>query len=156
MSGKNGKGDDKENVKLSRYNPSPASRFSHNMKERDRRARMKVSCEIMRTLIPGVDPRTDKATVMEHAVNYLLHLRQCLDNKCSCGDPSKDATQVILTRPTKSLDSTEDKTTCDGVAVTEAVEYVHEDQTDEDPMDDNEDAMMIRCKGGDALETQLS
>lgn len=108
---------------------------------------MKVSCQMMRTLIPGVDSGTDKATVMEHAVNYLLHLRQCLDNRCSCGDPSKDATQVTLTRPTNSLYSTEDKTTCDGVSVTEAVEYLDEDQTDEGPMHGNEDAVIT---GGDA------
>ena len=111
------------------------------MKERDRRARMKVSCQMMRTLIPGVDLETDKATVMEHAVNYLLHLRQCLDNRCLCGNPSKDATQATLIRPsTEPLKSTEDKASCDGVAVTEAVESLDQDQTDQYSMDDNEDA----------------
>ena len=69
--------------KESRYKPSPHSRRCHNEKERTRRSRMKRSCQMMRSLVPGLDDKTDKATVLEHAVNYLIHMTQCPFNKCN-------------------------------------------------------------------------
>lgn len=44
---------------------------------------MKDSCQMMRSLVPGLEPTTDKATVMEHAVHYLIHLNNCRNNNCS-------------------------------------------------------------------------
>lgn len=43
---------------------------------------MKRSCQMLRFLVPGLEDKTDKATVLEHAVNYLMHLTQCPLNKC--------------------------------------------------------------------------
>ena len=65
-----------------RYTPSFASRQSHNEKERQRRSRMKFSCDMLRSLVPGVTEKTDKATVLEYTVQYLLHLQQCIGFKC--------------------------------------------------------------------------
>ena len=64
------------------YNPSVHSRNSHNEKERRRRSRMKYSCQMLRKLVPGVGEKTDKATVLEHAVHYLLHLKRCPTVNC--------------------------------------------------------------------------
>ena len=64
------------------YTPSFASRQSHNEKERQRRSRMKFSCDMLRSLVPGVTEKTDKATVLEYTVQYLLHLQQCIGFKC--------------------------------------------------------------------------
>lgn len=44
---------------------------------------MKRSCQMMRSLVPGLDEKTDKATVLEHAVNFLMHLAQCPLNECN-------------------------------------------------------------------------
>lgn len=82
-SGDNADGDFKRSCRESRYKPSPHSRRCHNEKERSRRSRMKRCCQMLRCLVPGVDDKTDKATVMEHAVNYLIHLSQCPQNKCA-------------------------------------------------------------------------
>ena len=45
---------------------------------------------MMRQLIPGLTRETDKATVMEHAVDYLLHLSQCGKNNCNDYQPNID------------------------------------------------------------------
>lgn len=57
-------------------NLSNKSRESHNEKERKRRSRMKHSCEMLRMLIPGLTEKTDKATVLEYTVRYLLSIQQ--------------------------------------------------------------------------------
>lgn len=75
------------------YTPSFASRQSHNEKERQRRSRMKFSCDMLRSLVPGVTEKTDKATVLEHTVQYLLHLQQCIRFKCDDYLPSNDCHQ---------------------------------------------------------------
>ncbi|RWS08986.1 hypothetical protein B4U79_18949 [Dinothrombium tinctorium] len=72
----------KEVLKDRHYMPSQASRQSHNEKERRRRSRMKQSCDTLRSLVPGVSEKTDKATVLEQTVNYLLHLQRCVGVKC--------------------------------------------------------------------------
>lgn len=65
------------------YTPSVASRQSHNEKERRRRSRMKYSCDMLRSLVPGCTDKTDKATVLEFTVQFLLHLQQCVGIKCT-------------------------------------------------------------------------
>ncbi|CAG2171448.1 unnamed protein product [Oppiella nova] len=65
------------------YCPSQSSRHLHNHKERLRRSRMKCSCDALRALVPGVTDKTDKATVLEHTVAFLLHLSKCDGVKCT-------------------------------------------------------------------------
>ncbi|XP_054156973.1 uncharacterized protein LOC128955334 [Oppia nitens] len=65
------------------YCPSHEARELHNHKERLRRSRMKCSCEALRVLVPGVTDKTDKATVLEHTVAFLLHLSKCQGVKCT-------------------------------------------------------------------------
>ena len=79
---------------MSRYKPSPHSRRCHNEKERTRRSRMKSSCQALRYLVPGLDDKTDKATVLEQAVAYLAHLSQCPLNKCNVSPPSLASTAL--------------------------------------------------------------
>ena len=55
---------------------SKSSRELHNEKERKRRLRMKHSCMMLRSLIPGVNEKTDKATVLEYTVQFLLSLQR--------------------------------------------------------------------------------
>lgn len=50
-------------------------REQHNAKERARRARIKNACDNLRDMMPGNMARTDKATLMELAVEYIKHLR---------------------------------------------------------------------------------
>lgn len=73
---------DIDSAKEKGYNPSTTSRNSHNEKERRRRSRMKYSCQMLRTLIPGIADKTDKATVLEHAVHYVLHMQRCAKVAC--------------------------------------------------------------------------
>jgi len=62
-----------------------ANKPGHNEKERRRRSRIAISCNILRTLIPGLTEKTDKATVFEHAVKYVQHLHSCPKViKCNC------------------------------------------------------------------------
>ncbi|KAL3225931.1 hypothetical protein MRX96_025402 [Rhipicephalus microplus] len=56
-------------------------RENHNEKERKRRTRIKNACQTLRTLVPGLSDKTDKATVFEFTVQYLLHLRRHLGTK---------------------------------------------------------------------------
>ena len=60
-----------------------ASKQSHNEKERRRRSRMRKSCEKLRDLVPGVNEKTDKASVLEIAVEYIQHLHEYLGQKQS-------------------------------------------------------------------------
>lgn len=54
---------------------------NHNEKERKRRTRIKNACQTLRSLVPGLSEKTDKATVFEFTVQYLLHLRRHLGSK---------------------------------------------------------------------------
>lgn len=56
-------------------------RENHNEKERKRRTRIKNACQTLRSLVPGLSDKTDKATVFEFTVQYLLHLRRHLGTK---------------------------------------------------------------------------
>ncbi|XP_064480835.1 uncharacterized protein LOC135394177 isoform X2 [Ornithodoros turicata] len=56
-------------------------RENHNEKERKRRTRIKNACQTLRSLVPGLSEKTDKATVFEFTVQYLLHLRRHLGVK---------------------------------------------------------------------------
>lgn len=56
-------------------------RENHNEKERKRRTRIKNACQTLRSLVPGLSEKTDKATVFEFTVQYLLHLRRHLGSK---------------------------------------------------------------------------
>ncbi|KAK8768356.1 hypothetical protein V5799_015179 [Amblyomma americanum] len=56
-------------------------REDHNAKERKRRSRIKNACQDLRSLVPGLTEKTDKATVFEFTVQYLLHLRRHLGSK---------------------------------------------------------------------------
>lgn len=51
-------------------------RENHNEKERKRRNRIKNACQTLRNLVPGLSEKTDKATVFEFTVQYLLHLKR--------------------------------------------------------------------------------
>lgn len=60
------------------YKPSPESREMHNKKERQRRLRMKSSLDCLREIVPGMSPKTDKATVLEATVEYVVYLYECV------------------------------------------------------------------------------
>ncbi|XP_022247349.1 transcription factor-like 5 protein [Limulus polyphemus] len=51
-------------------------RENHNEKERKRRGRIKNACQGLRSLVPGLSEKTDKATVFEFTVQYLVHLKK--------------------------------------------------------------------------------
>ena len=72
------------------YQPSEESRSLHNHKERLRRSRMKCSCDALRALVPGLNDKTDKATVLEHTVAFLFHLSKCEGVKCEVSDSQGD------------------------------------------------------------------
>ncbi|XP_077483884.1 uncharacterized protein LOC144093970 [Amblyomma americanum] len=63
------------------YNVPFNRREDHNAKERKRRSRIKNACQDLRSLVPGLTEKTDKATVFEFTVQYLLHLRRHLGSK---------------------------------------------------------------------------
>lgn len=56
-------------------------RENHNEKERKRRTRIKNACQTLRSLVPGLSEKTDKATVFEFTVQYLVHLRRHIGSK---------------------------------------------------------------------------
>lgn len=63
---------------------TPTNRELHNEIERRRRLRIKQCCDILRTLVPGLSEKTDKATVLEHTVKFVSHLSKCPAFKCKC------------------------------------------------------------------------
>lgn len=65
--------------------PSAATnRELHNEIERKRRFRIKQCCDTLRILVPGVNDRTDKASVLEHTVKFVNHIVQCPEFRCNC------------------------------------------------------------------------
>ena len=44
---------------------------------------MKLACEQLRTILPGITLKTDKATVFEFAVHYISYLRSLVDHRHS-------------------------------------------------------------------------
>lgn len=60
------------------------AREMHNEIERKRRRRIKQCCDVLRRLVPGLHEKTDKATVLEHTVDFVDHLFKCPDFKCVC------------------------------------------------------------------------
>lgn len=63
---------------------TPSNRELHNEIERRRRLRIKQCCDILRTLVPGLSDKTDKATVLEHTVKFVSHLAKCPTFRCDC------------------------------------------------------------------------
>lgn len=63
---------------------TPTNRELHNEIERRRRLRIKQCCDILRTLVPGLSEKTDKATVLEHTVKFVNHLSKCPTFECKC------------------------------------------------------------------------
>ena len=53
-----------------------SSHFLRNDTRCCSRARIKISCEKLRELVPGITLKTDKATVFEFAVEYLAFLKR--------------------------------------------------------------------------------
>lgn len=60
------------------------SSLRHNAVERQRRSRIKQCCDILRSLVPGLSDKADKATVLEWAVHYVNHLTDYHGFKCDC------------------------------------------------------------------------
>ncbi|XP_067129693.1 uncharacterized protein [Centruroides vittatus] len=58
-----------------------SGRENHNEKERKRRNRIKNACQTLRNLVPGMSNKTDKATVFEFTVEYLIHLKKYVGSK---------------------------------------------------------------------------
>ncbi|KAF0307047.1 hypothetical protein FJT64_021553 [Amphibalanus amphitrite] len=56
--------------------PVCPGRETHNEKERKRRYRIKNACSLLKDLVPGLSDKTDKATVLEYTVQYLIHLKK--------------------------------------------------------------------------------
>lgn len=40
------------------------------------RARVKIACDLLRQVVPGMTPGTDKATVFEYAYEYIKYLQK--------------------------------------------------------------------------------
>lgn len=53
------------------------SKNQHNKVEQKRRVRILACCEQLKTMVPGLEPKTDKARVFEQTVRYVGHLKQC-------------------------------------------------------------------------------
>lgn len=53
-------------------------RDAHNLKERTRRARLKTSWASLRQIVPGLNAKTDNASVCERAVEYTRHMNEAL------------------------------------------------------------------------------
>lgn len=68
----------------SQRQPEQTNRELHNEIERRRRLRIKQCCDILRTLVPGLSDKTDKATVLEHTVKFVNHLVKCPNFRCDC------------------------------------------------------------------------
>lgn len=62
----------------------PTNRELHNEIERRRRYRIKHCCDILRTIVPGLSDKTDKATVLEYTVKFVSHLSNCPSFDCTC------------------------------------------------------------------------
>ncbi|XP_077506481.1 uncharacterized protein LOC144115846 [Amblyomma americanum] len=59
----------------------PFNGRENHEQERKRRTRIKNACQTLRSLVPALSEQTDKATVFEFTVQYLLHLRGHLGSK---------------------------------------------------------------------------
>ena len=63
-----------------------------------------MSCDRLRTLIPGMTEKTDKATVFEFAAHYIAYLRSLLDHEYTPAyDKVKNYIQDIITARKRSL-----------------------------------------------------
>jgi len=76
--------DESANQRRGSDSPVPTNRELHNEIERRRRLRIKQCCEILRALVPGLNEKTDKATVLEATVRFINHLVGCPGYKCNC------------------------------------------------------------------------
>ncbi|XP_064635048.1 uncharacterized protein LOC135492472 [Lineus longissimus] len=56
-------------------------RDHHNAKERRRRLRIKDASNKLKKIVPGLTSKTDKATVFEYAVEYILYMKQIVGSK---------------------------------------------------------------------------
>lgn len=86
-SGSNGEEEQGSQASRSRrgsQSPVQSNRELHNEIERRRRLRIKQCCDVLRTLVPGLSDKTDKATVLEHTVKFVSHLVNCPGFKCNC------------------------------------------------------------------------
>lgn len=61
--------------------PLGVGKEAHNAKERARRSRIKIACEQLRSILPGITLKTDKATVFEFAVQYITYLRSLVGQR---------------------------------------------------------------------------
>lgn len=57
-------------------------RESHNNIERRRRLRIKQCCDVLRTLVPGLSGKTDKASVLEQTVEFVRRLSASGSGQC--------------------------------------------------------------------------
>lgn len=58
----------------------------HNEIERRRRCRIRECCEVLRTLVPGLAGKSDKASILEQTVLFVAHLTATCPEarKCNC------------------------------------------------------------------------
>lgn len=64
--------------------PTTSSKEMHNEIERRRRLRIKRCCELLKTMIPNLSRKLDKASILEQTVRYVRHLTGCPQNRCVC------------------------------------------------------------------------
>ncbi|XP_070570823.1 uncharacterized protein [Ptychodera flava] len=67
--------EDMDDVYIAKKARHPCKNDEHNAKERVRRARIKHSADVLKELIPGCTMKTDKASVFEQAVNYVIFMQ---------------------------------------------------------------------------------
>jgi len=87
---------------------------------------MKNSIQAMRALVPGMDPDTDKAKVLEYTVEYLLHLKTCPSDKFHEFVP--ETTPLKTTVGKRGRPKTSDSFLEDEIQVAEVVEMGEEDK----------------------------
>ncbi|XP_014677122.1 PREDICTED: uncharacterized protein LOC106816991 [Priapulus caudatus] len=61
--------------------PNSERQEYHNEKERVRRKRISIACEALKSCVPGVSGKTDRATVFEMVVQYVQLLQSKVGNK---------------------------------------------------------------------------
>ena len=67
------------------------------------RSRIKEACEQLRTILPGISLKTDKATVFECAVQYITYLRSLVGHRHSHIDQVRSWTIHIHTLTTSMV-----------------------------------------------------
>ncbi|KAI1309412.1 hypothetical protein HDE_00101 [Halotydeus destructor] len=99
---------------------------------------MKYCCQMLRNLVPGVEDKTDKATVLEHTVHYLLHLNGCQSVTCDCYVPQIPPPMIINVQYIQNAQA--------GNVVSYAINQEGPSEADDGDEDDEEEIVKIKVE----------